>query len=447
MIEIREIKTLAKIATPLAAAFLSQKGMQLIETLMMSRIGPHALAAGAIGVSIFMSIIFFCMGALSSIGVLIARAKGANDDLDISSTLHNGIILSFILCIPCMLLIWFSPLLLSIIGEDPAVVHDITVFLHSLIWSFPGFLLFLIFREFISAFSLTRVVMMVCIVSIPLVYVANYILIYGKLGFSKQGIAGIGYAGVIVTWFMFFCFLIYSLKSKVLNKYMRFRFVRINLQKIYDLLRLGIPSGTLYVLESGMFLVASIMMGYFGVSALAAYQITIQCAAIAFAIPFALGMTTALQVGHAAGSKNLSQVKRITILNLAIGIIISFLIAAFYIFDPDLLIKIYLSPENHSYPEISHFATSFLIIAAFFQCLDAVQAISNGALRGLKDTLVPMLLSIGSYWLIGMLSAYYFSFHTGLHSSGIWVGLALGICCSGCVLVLRFARVNKRLFA
>lgn len=442
---IHEIKLIIKLALPLMAVFLAQKGMQLVDTLMMGWIGPQALAAGALGTSIFMTILVFCMGTFTAIGICIAHARGTNHPADIQSSLQHGLYLAIILSLPCMLLIWFSPQILLLLGEDPHIVGMTQLLLHGLVWGIPGFLLFLVFREFISAFALVHVVMLVALLSIPLTFVANYIFIYGKYGLPQLGIAGIGYAGAGVMWFMFFCLLFYSRKHPTLREHViSLNVFKFDYDKIRDLFYVGAPSGIIFVLDVGMFLMAAIMMGYFSIDALAAHQIAMQCVTIAYAIPFALSTATALQVGHAKGSKNLLQAKRSAYLGLGMGLIASAIIAILFILAPETFVKLFLKVSETHYNAIKELAASFLAVAALFQCFDAVQAIANGTLRGLKDTLIPMLLSIGCYWVLGVGSAYYFAFHTHLGATGIWYGLTLGICSAGIMLMLRFLqRLNR----
>ena len=117
MIKLHEIKTLSALVLPLMAAFLAQKGMQFIDTLMMGWIGPEALAAGALGTSIFLVTLVFCMGILSLVGVGIVRAKGANNNHEIQSGLLHGQILALLLSIPAMLIIWHSPRILTSRGK------------------------------------------------------------------------------------------------------------------------------------------------------------------------------------------------------------------------------------------------------------------------------------------------------------------------------------------
>ncbi len=431
---LEESTLIIKLAIPMVAAFLAQKGMQLIDTLMMGWIGPNALAAGALGTSIFMAIVFFCRGTLNSVGVFIARSLGANDFDDIKSSLFHGYYLVFFLSLPCMLLVWFSPEILILLKQNPAVVINVKLLLHGLVWGIPGFLLFFVFREILAAFSQYRIVMWVSLASIALTFFGNYVLIYGKLGLPKLGIAGIGYAGSVVMWLMFVSLWMYCRKHPQLKKYLDTKLLPFNWHKMWDMFYIGAPIGLMVVLDTGMFLIAAIMMGYFSVAALAAYQITMQCASIAFNIPVAVSVVVSMRVSHALGAKKQLNAKRSVYCGMAIGILISLIIAAIFILFPGILARPFVKTGENNYLEILHYAESFLAIVALFQGLDAIQIIANGALRGYKDTWVPMTLSIGCYLLLGVGSAYYFAFRTSLGAIGIWYGITVGICTVGIIL-------------
>jgi MATE family multidrug resistance protein len=238
-------------------------------------------------------------------------------------------------------------------------------------------------------------------------------------------------------WGMFLAFFIYSKHNVILKHYFTFKSLKINLGTFKEIILIGLPSGLLLVLESGMFLFAAIVMGYFGVSALAAHQIAMQCASIAYAIPFALSMATALQVGHALGAKNVAQAQRAAFIGLGMGLILTLILAVCFICFPAPIARIFLEGHEHDSQTIVNMSATFLMIAGLFQCFDGVQAIANGALRGLKDTFVPMILSMGCYWIIGVGSAYYFAFKTQAGPAGIWYGFTLGLSSIGIILIFR----------
>lgn len=435
----KKFNLIIKIALPLMASFLAQKGMQLIDTIMMGHLGPQALAAGAFGTSIFMTLVVFCMGTLTSVGVCIARSNGANQQAEIKSNLQHGMLLALALSFPCIIIIWYAPYLLEYMDIESIIVKNTSLLLHSLVWGVPGFLLFFVYREFVAVFALANIVTLVALCAIPLTYFVNTIFIYGKYGFPAFGISGIGYAGAGVMWFMFLCMFLYSKQQDILKAHtVSFRWFKIEFRKIFSMLLLGIPSGLLYILDMGMFLFAAIMMGYFGEDALAAHQIAVQCTALTFSVPFALSTATALQVSHAVGKNNLLQAKHFIYMALGIGLVISILIAFIFIFIPQTISCLFLEESVLYQDEIIQLTASFLVLAALFQCFDALQAILNGALIGLQDTLVPTLLCTFCYFFIGIGSAYYLSFYTHFATLGIWYGLALGICSAALVIALRF---------
>jgi multidrug resistance protein, MATE family len=86
-------------------------------------------------------------------------------------------------------------------------------------------------------------------------------------------------------------------------------------------------------------------------------------------------------------------------------------------------------------------AVGLLGIAAFFQVFDGMQATAGGALRGMKDTRIPMVVGLVSYWLIGLTSGYVFAFPLGGGAEGLWWGLVLGLAFAAVLLGLRFHRL------
>ena len=176
-------------------------------------------------------------------------------------------------------------------------------------------------------------------------------------------------------------------------------------------------------------------MGHFGVDALASHQIAMQLTSITYSIPFALSMATALKVGYSMGARDIHQARRMALIGLVFGVLITAIIAVFFICTSSQLAGLFLSGNEPG--DIEKLATSFLMIAALFQCFDGIQSVANGALRGLKDTVIPMILSLGCYWILGIGSAYYFAYYTNWGAMGIWYGITLGIFSISIVLTIR----------
>ena len=82
-------------------------------------------------------------------------------------------------------------------------------------------------------------------------------------------------------------------------------------------------------------------------------------------------------------------------------------------------------------------AASLLPIAGFFQVMDGIQVVAAGALRGIGDTRMPMVLNLLGFWLAGLPVGVYLAFEEGMGPQGLWWGLALGLLVVAVLLVLR----------
>jgi MATE family multidrug resistance protein len=95
--------------------------------------------------------------------------------------------------------------------------------------------------------------------------------------------------------------------------------------------------------------------------------------------------------------------------------------------------------------EVVRIASSLLIISAFFQISDGLQAVVLGALRGLQDVNIPAWITFFSYGIFGLPISYYLGLHTTMGASGIWIGLLSGLTASAILLYLRFNYMTKKL--
>jgi MATE family multidrug resistance protein len=107
---------------------------------------------------------------------------------------------------------------------------------------------------------------------------------------------------------------------------------------------------------------------------------------------------------------------------------------------PERIISLYLDVHKPENAEVVALARKLLAIAAVFQIMDGIQAVSAGALRGVKDTRIPMLIAILAYWCVGLTSGCLLGFKLGLGGVGLWWGLALGLMVAAIVLPWRFFR-------
>ena len=94
---------------------------------------------------------------------------------------------------------------------------------------------------------------------------------------------------------------------------------------------------------------------------------------------------------------------------------------------------------------VATLAVSLLLYAAIFQLPDGLQICATGALRGLKDTRVPMLYNLLAYWAIGLSLGYYLTFNQQFGPAGMWIGMIAGLTVGGTLMVIRFFNLTRQM--
>jgi MATE family multidrug resistance protein len=112
---------------------------------------------------------------------------------------------------------------------------------------------------------------------------------------------------------------------------------------------------------------------------------------------------------------------------------------------PRAIIGLFLDLAAPTNATTAAIAVPLLLIAAVFQVFDGMQTVAAGALRGLHDATLPMLLGAIGYWAVGFAGGWLLAFPLGLGPIGLWSGLALGLATVALLLAGRFAWLSARL--
>jgi MATE family multidrug resistance protein len=445
---IKEFKSSSRLAGPIIISLLAQIGVEIVDTIMMGYLGPQALAAGALSIAVYCLILIFSIGLLSSVSVCIAQAQGAKKSAqETTDYFQQGLYIALIVSIPFALMQWQIAKLFPILGQTVEVSHLANEYLQGLCFGLPAMIVLLMLREYTASLGKPKVIMFITLIALPINIFLNYAFIFGRFGFSKIGMhgIGIGIASSLVQIAMCASIIWYSLQQSTLRQYARHKLKHINWKVIKHLLQIGVPFALLYLFEGDLFSVSAFLMGKIGNLSLAAHQITIQCVDVYFMIVMGTAEATAIRIAHYTGAKNLMKVKRIANVNLLLGIITAIIASIIFIGFPRQLTNVFFSNNDPQFIPLLAYTRSFFAIAACFLFFDAIQVITNNILRGIKDTLVPMLFGIGSYWLVGIGCAYFFAFILKLQGKGIWLGLAVGVTVSAVILQLRWRYKLQRL--
>lgn len=434
-----EIKACLLLAVPLSGAQLAQAATAFVDTVMMGLLGSATLAAGGLGASIFQALLLISTGIISAISPLVATAYGSGQPLLIGKVVRQGLWLAVSLTLPIALLLWTTANWLPELGQDVATVNLAMPYLRSIVWGIFPALEFAVLRSFVVALSDPRPVILIMAGGTCVNVIANYVLMFGKFGLPALGLAGIGWASSLSLWIMFGALTCYIVVQPRYQNYRVFnQLFQFERQVWQSLVQVGLPIGVLAAVETGMFTVTTLMMGHLGNTALAAHQIALQTSAITFMVALGISIATTVRVGQQSGQGNAAAARLAG--GVGIGLSAGFMSIMgllFWLF-PEPIVALYLDLNNPANREVVELGKRFLQVAALFQIVDGVQVCAAGALRGLKDTRIPMLVGILAYWGIGLTCGYLLGIQLGWGGIGLWWGLAIGLAIAAVILSWRF---------
>jgi MATE family multidrug resistance protein len=435
-----EIRATIAVAAPLAGANLAHMAMGLTNTIMVGHLGAAPLAAAGLGTALYFTLLMLCQGVLEAVAPLAAHAIGAQDHPTAGRVAGAGLIVAAALAAPVIALLTVIPWLLAALGYDPELTAEIGRFLRVIRWGAPAFLGSSVLRFLLVAGFRTRIVMIVPLLAIPLNAALNWALIFGHLGMPAWGSAGSGCATAIVQWLMLLCFAgcMLAMPTRI-----PVRLALRVLAEIPRILRLGVPMGVLRGMEIGVFVTAGILMGVIGADALGAHQLVLNVASVTFMVPLGLSQAATVRVAFQLGLGEPAGARRAGYVAVALGAGFMSAAAALLLLMPRTIASAYVDPGDPANDGLVAIAVQLFVIAALFQVFDGVQVIAVGALRGYRDTAVPMLIAAIGYWAIGFVGSWLLAFPLGFGAMGLWSGLALGLAVVATALTLRL-RVRAR---
>ncbi|GBE92623.1 MATE family efflux transporter [Nostoc cycadae] len=448
---ISEVKQCLLLAVPLAAAQVAQSATGFVDTVMMGWLGSQTIASGGLGASIFIFFLMITTGMITAVSPLAAEAYGAGKLEEVGKIVRQGLLISLLLGIPITVLLWHGSTLLMLLGQNADTAALAQTYLRAIAWGFIPGLGFAVLKSFLSALSQPQLVMVTVVLGTLLNITANYVLMFGKLGLPALGLAGIGWASTLSLWSMFIALTIYILSQRRFAVYQIFQFSanssfqQQNRHVFWDIFQVGLPISGLIAVEAGLFTVVTFIIGQLGTTALAAHQIALQTASMSFQMVLGISFATTVRVGQLAGEQNLKGVRLAGYVGIALGALSMAIAGLIFWLVPKLVVSLYLDVDNPNNQDVIALAMKLLAVAAIFQIVDGIQVTAAGALRGLKDTRIPMLIGVFAYWCVGLLTGYALEIWFGLGALGLWWGLAIGLASAAIVLSWRFNILSSRL--
>lgn len=438
-----EIRQLMLLAWPIMIAQIAQNSMGFVDTLMSARAGSEDLAAIALGTSLWIPVYLAFSGVLMAVTPTVAQLVGAEKDTETPGIFQQGIWLAFVLGLISFWLLQNTDPLLSMLSLEASLQDKTQRYLAAISWGFPALMLYQTIRGFSEGFGKTRAIMKIALLALVINIPLNYIFIFGKLGLPEMGGVGCGWASAIVMWIMLLTGIVYTRVSSSFKALVLWRpWHRPHLISMLQLLRLGIPIGIALLIEASMFSVIALLLAPYGEVTLAAHQITISYTGMVFMIPLSIAMALTIRVGQLQGSGDSQHARFAAMTGILFTLIVASITTVLTLIFASHITKLYIDDS-----EIARLAILLIMIAALFQFSDALQVCAAGALRGYKDTFIPLILVFVSFWLIGLPVGYILGLtdliFPAMGAAGFWYGLLIGLSAGAVMLMTRLNRVSK----
>ncbi|SHI36029.1 putative efflux protein, MATE family [Dethiosulfatibacter aminovorans DSM 17477] len=396
--------TMLTIALPVIIQHLISIGLNLVDTVMIGRLGEPELAAVGIANRFFMIFGLFCFGFYSGCSVFISQYWGIKDIKNIRKVFGIEIISGFSVAILfSTLALVFPHVIMRIFIKDPVVIDYGIQYLR--IIGLAYIFIAISFALSYNSRSIHRVKMTVVIntIAISINTFLNYVLIYGKFGFPQLGVRGAAIATVIARFleFVLLLYFIYKDRNHPLAGSFRelFDWDRPFLMKVYKTAFPVFVNEASWVLGTSIYYIA---YGMVGTDAVATVQVSMTISDFFQSFFFGIGSACGVMIGNELGRDNkdlaysygISFIKLTAIASIVTGLLL------YSLKNP--IINFYDFKESTNYM----LEMSLIVFSLFMLPKMLTYMIIVGVLRSGGDTRYCMLLDLFFIWLVGIPLAF-----------------------------------------
>ncbi len=429
---------LIRLAVPVVAAELAWMTMGIVDTLMVGPLGPAALGGTGIGSTLFVAIGIFGMGLLLGLDTTVSQAFGAGDREECDRWLIAGVWLALLATLPLAVVLYLLLIALPALGFHGDVLPHVRDYFPIVALSLPPLLIYAALRRYLQALSHVGAITFALVSANVVNVVVNWVLIYGVGPAPALGVKGAAWATVVSRTYMatVLAWVAWRLHRGGPATHLPWSLPLVRLRR---LLALGLPAAAHLTFEVGIFTAVTALAGRLEPHALAAHHIALNIASVVFMVPLGISTAAAVLVGQHLGAGDARGAQRAgwAAILVALGFMASSAMAFFV--APASFVRLFTADTA-----VVAIGSQLLVVAAAFQLFDGLQVTTTGALRGLGETRVPMLISLVGYWVSGLPLAWWLCFRGGYGVLGLWLGLAASLALVGpALLILWRVRVGQ----
>lgn len=429
-----------KIFFPILIYQFANYSASFVDTTMTGQYSTMDLAGVSMATSIWNPFFTFLTGIVSALVPIIGHHLGRGKKEEVASDFYQFIYLALGLSVVLLgMVLFLAPPVLNHIGLEAPVAAVAVRYLWFLSIGIIPLLLFSVIRSLLDSLGLTKLSMYLMLLLLPLNSGFNYLLIFGAFGVPELGGAGSGLGTSLAYWVLLGISVLVLFKQEKLKALHLEKRIPLNMDKIKEGVRLGLPIGGTVFAEVAIFSVVGLIMAKFSSLIIASHQSAMNFSTLMYAFPMSISSAMAIVVSYEVGAKRFNDAKTYISLGRWTALIFAgFTLSFLYIFRGNVA-------SLYGYdPEFIDLTARFLTYSLFFQLADTFAAPLQGILRGYKDTVIPFYLGLVGYWGVTLPVAMVFDSLTDFGAYSYWIGLIISLIVSGALYRWRLTVIMKR---
>ncbi len=426
-------RTILELAWPAILGNLMQTVVNMVDLIMVGRLGAAAVAAVGLGGQMqwFLNALMIAISVGTT--ALVARFIGARQRKDAEHVLVQSIILVLLLA-SFLTVFWyiFAEKALLLIGASEEVAELGSTYIRVVFLTTPSIFLIFISQGALRGAGDTKTPMKVGVAMNLINVVLNYVLIFGKFGFPALGVRGAGIATAIAFVWASLMYVVIFFSGRFVLRIRRSTFT-FDVDMVKRILRIGIPTGIERItMSSSMIFYVSIVAG-FGTTALAAHQIGLRVESLSYMPGFGFAVAATALVGQNLGAKKPEIAEESGWEAAKLCAVLMGVVGLFMVLFPKPMARLFVSE-----PEVVDLAAWYLRIVGVSEPPLAMIFTLAGGLRGAGETRSPLIISVFGLWAFRIPLAYFLGVILGWGPIGAWTAMTIDTFVRGGLYIYRF---------
>ena len=423
-----------KIGVPIVLGQLGIVVVGLVDNIMVGHFSTSDLAAASFVNSVFNIPILFGMGFSYGLTPLVGQFFGRGDKFRVGGLLRNSLLANFMIGLFLSVVMGIMYLNVHRMGQPEELLPLIRPYFLLQLTPLVFAMMFTSFKQSADGITDTKTSMWIMLSANLLNIIGNSLLIYGVWGLPALGLTGAGISTLTSRIFMFVAFAILFFRKQSYRRYLvGYHRTTYNTGDLKVLNRMGMMVGLQMGMETALFSISGVMIGWLGTVPLAAHQVVASISTLGFMVYYGVGSAVSIRVSNFFGRGDIAGVRRATLAGAHLLGLLAILVSVFFLLVREHIGWLYTSSED-----VVNLVAVLMVILVFYQFGDSLQIIFANALRGVADVTSMAVISFIGYFVIALPVSYICGFVLDWGIEGIWLGYPVGLTLTGGMMCWRF---------